>query len=182
MERHHFQSSGRRGLLCETLRRLAAKCTSNLQAWAVFYYHWVGLSPHDPATLRTLVSELDTQTSSAVNEADHTPGRQVCFQYWETRLTHQRSYLARLKSNECGRWHDSASRGTLRRRRAAESRAARAAKRGAALQGELRPPYSSLAGNLAAGVEAGRLRSGLSVCGSGRSGKAGAALPVRPKA
>ena len=96
MERHHFQSSGRRGLLCETLRRLAAKCTSNLQAWAVFYYHWVGLSPHDPATLRTLVSELHRETSTALNEADHTPGRRVWFQYWETRLTYQRSYLARL--------------------------------------------------------------------------------------
>jgi len=75
-KRHHFQSSERLRLLCETLQRLAAKYGWNLQAWAVFsnHYHWVGLSPHDPATLRTLVSELHTETSTALNEADHTPG------------------------------------------------------------------------------------------------------------
>ena len=75
-KRHHFQSSERLRLLCETLQRLAAKYGWNLQAWAVFsnHYHWVGLSPHDPATLRTLVSELHTETSSALNEA--TPHRE----------------------------------------------------------------------------------------------------------
>jgi putative transposase len=60
------------------------------------HYHWVGLSPPDPATLRSLVSELHTETSTALNEADRTPARQVWFQYWDTRLTYQRSYLARL--------------------------------------------------------------------------------------
>jgi putative transposase len=98
LKRHHFQSSERLRLLCEALQRLAAKYGWNLQAWAVFsnHYYWVGLSPSDPTTLRTFVSELHTETSRALNEADRTPGRQVWFQYWETRLTYQRSYLARL--------------------------------------------------------------------------------------
>ena len=76
MKQHQFQSSERLRLLCETLQRLAAKYGWNLQAWAVFsnHYHWVGLSPQDPVTLRTLVSELHTETSTALNEADHTPG------------------------------------------------------------------------------------------------------------
>jgi putative transposase len=97
LKRHHFESSKRLRLLCDTLQRLAAKYNWNLQAWAVFsnHYHWVGLSP-DPATLRTFVSELHTETSTKLNGADGTPGRQVWFQYWETRLTYQRSYLARL--------------------------------------------------------------------------------------
>src|SRR5215472_4091570 len=75
LKRHHFQSSERLRSLCETLQRLAAKYGWNLQAWAVFsnHYHWVGLSPDGPATLRTLVSDLHTETSSAMNEADHTP-------------------------------------------------------------------------------------------------------------
>jgi hypothetical protein len=36
MKQHHFQSSERLRLLCETLQRLAAKYGWNLQAWAVF--------------------------------------------------------------------------------------------------------------------------------------------------
>jgi putative transposase len=98
LKQHHFQSPERLHLLCEALQRLAAKYSWNLQAWAVFsnHYHWVGLSTREPATLRTFVSELHTETSTAVNEAERTPGRQVWFQYWETRLTYQRSYLARL--------------------------------------------------------------------------------------
>jgi putative transposase len=96
LKRHHFQSSERLRLRCEALPRSAAKYGWNLQAWAVFsnHYHWVGLSPRDPTMLRTFVSELHTETSTALNETDRTSGSQVWFHYWETRLTYQRSYLA----------------------------------------------------------------------------------------
>ena len=98
LRRHHFQSDARLRSLCEALQRLAAKYSWNLQAWAVFsnHYHWVGLSPPEPATLRTFLSELHTEMATALNETDHTPGRQVWFEYWDTRLTYQRSYFARL--------------------------------------------------------------------------------------
>jgi putative transposase len=71
LKRHHFQSSERLPLLWEALPRLAAKHSWNLQAWAVFsnHYHWVGLSPRDPTTLRTLVSELRTETSNRVERS-----------------------------------------------------------------------------------------------------------------
>ena len=71
LKRHHFQSPERLRLLCEALQRLAAQYSWNLQAWAVFsnHYHWVGLSPHDPTTPRTFISELHTKTSTALNEA-----------------------------------------------------------------------------------------------------------------
>ena len=102
LKRHHFHSSERLRLLCEALQRLAEKYGWNLQAWAVFsnHYHWVGLSPSDCATLRTFVSELHPETSADLNEADRTPGRQVWFQYCETRLTYQRSYFARRTCTE----------------------------------------------------------------------------------
>ena len=56
MKQHHFQSSERLRLLCETLQRLATKYGWNLQAWAVFsnHYHWVGPftpGPGDAANL-----------------------------------------------------------------------------------------------------------------------------------
>jgi putative transposase len=39
---------------------------------------------------------LHTRTGGWLNRLDQTPGRQVWFNYRDTRLTHQRSYLARL--------------------------------------------------------------------------------------
>ena len=36
------------------------------------------------------------ETTRHVNELDQLPGRSVWFNYWETRLTFEKSYLARL--------------------------------------------------------------------------------------
>ena len=95
---HHFHGNKRLGFLCEALLALAAKYEWNLQAWAVFsnHYHFVALSPPDAANLPTFMNELHSQTSSALNEEDGSPGRKVWYQYWETHLTFERSYLARL--------------------------------------------------------------------------------------
>ena len=43
-----------------------------------------------------MVSVLQTKTAHWVNGLDNSLGRQVWFNFWETRLTYQRSYLARL--------------------------------------------------------------------------------------
>jgi putative transposase len=72
-----------------------------LEAWAVFsnHYHFVAHSPADApdaANLSDMLSVLHVKTAGWVNKLDRTPGRQVWFNYWETRLTYQRSYLARL--------------------------------------------------------------------------------------
>ena len=90
---------------------------------------------------------------------------------------------------ECGRLHDSASRGTQGGVKPPHSKAGGARKAFKLQWSGSRlglPSYwsswSSVAGNMALGWETGRLRSGLSVCGSGRSGSAGVSLPVRPKA
>ena len=42
------------------------------------------------------MNELHSQTSGAVNGEDGGPERQVWYQFWETHLTYERSYLARL--------------------------------------------------------------------------------------
>jgi hypothetical protein len=51
---------------------------------------------HD-SLLSELIRELHRPTTIHVNELDLAPGRQVWFQYWDTRLTYKSSYLARLK-------------------------------------------------------------------------------------
>ncbi len=94
----HFRSAERLRFLSDLLLHLADQYGWNLQAWAVFsnHYHFVALSPPHPESLRNFVQKLHSDTALAANEWDGTPGRQVWFQYWETRLTYQRSYFARL--------------------------------------------------------------------------------------
>lgn len=95
---HHFRSAERLSFLQESLLRLAVDFGWNLQAWAVFsnHYHFVALSPDGADSLKPLIQKLHAETALAANQWDNTPGRQVWFQYWETRLTYQKSYLARL--------------------------------------------------------------------------------------
>jgi len=98
LKQHHFRGNKRLEFLCEALLALAAKYGWNLQAWAVFsnHYHFVGLSPQDSGNLPTLMNELHSRTAGVVNERDGTAGRRVWYQYWETELTFQRSFFARL--------------------------------------------------------------------------------------
>lgn len=68
-----------------------------LQAWAVFSnrYHFIGVAPEQP-NLRATLGHLHGRTSFHVNKLDGVTGRQVWFQYRDTTLTFQKSYLARL--------------------------------------------------------------------------------------
>jgi len=93
----HFRSAERLQLLTESLFELAAKYSWNLQAWAVFsnHYHFIAESSQ-PQNLKKFISHLHTQTAAAVNRLDDTAERKIWFQYWETRITFQKSFLARL--------------------------------------------------------------------------------------
>jgi putative transposase len=44
-----------------------------------------------------MLSKLHTQTAIVLNKWDEAPGRRVWFQYWDSRITYQASYYARLK-------------------------------------------------------------------------------------
>ena len=73
-----------------------------LQAWAILsnHYHWVGLSPDadaDARSLKTLTAQLHEVSAKRLNREDGTPGRKVWHNYWESRITFETSYLARLK-------------------------------------------------------------------------------------
>jgi putative transposase len=94
---HHFHDAARLTSLTKTLLALAGKYDWELQAWAIFsnHYHFLGESGR-PGTLRRLVKHLHSVSAKEINLRDGTPGRAVWFQYWETLLTYQKSYLARL--------------------------------------------------------------------------------------
>jgi putative transposase len=69
-----------------------------VQAWAVFpdHYHFIARAPEAGSSLSSLIKELHSITAREVNRFDLACGRQVWFEYWDTCLTYERSWLARL--------------------------------------------------------------------------------------
>ncbi len=70
----------------------------DLMAWAVFanHYHFVGVSPEVENSVSILCSKLHSVSARALNLIDHAPGRRVWYQYFDTRLTYEKSLLARI--------------------------------------------------------------------------------------
>ena len=98
---HHFRGAERLRQLHDGLLTIAHDFDWHLEAWSVFsnHYHFVAKSPRldeNAESLSSMVKTLHVKTSEFVNDLDQDPGRQVWFNYWETRLTYQISYLARL--------------------------------------------------------------------------------------
>ncbi len=86
-----------RGLLAVT-----AESGWRLEAWAVLpnHYHFVAHSPggeEGGTSLTRLLAGLHERTAKWINRLDRTPERKVWHNFWETRLTYQRAYLARLR-------------------------------------------------------------------------------------
>ena len=99
---HHFRGAKRLRVLHSGLLTVARDFKWQLEAWAVFsnHYHFVAHSPgnaDDASSLSDMLSVLHVKTGEWVNQLDRTPGRRVWYNFRDTRLTHQTSYLARLK-------------------------------------------------------------------------------------
>jgi putative transposase len=69
-----------------------------LQAWSILnnHYHFIARSPENSTNLSKLIRQIHSITAIEINRCDNTPGRQVWFNYWDTCLTYEKSYLARL--------------------------------------------------------------------------------------
>jgi putative transposase len=95
---HYFRGGERLGCLEAELLALARQMCWQLDAWAVFsnHYHFVGHALPGCQPLGELIAELHRRTAVFANTLDSTAGRQVWFNYWDTELTFEKSYLARL--------------------------------------------------------------------------------------
>lgn len=69
-----------------------------MQAWSILnnHYHFIGKSPDDARTLSRLIQQFHSITAIQINKWDNTIGRQVWYNYWDTCLTYEKSYYARL--------------------------------------------------------------------------------------
>ena len=95
---HFFRGNDRLEYLQNALLSTIEKHGWIAQAWAVFvnHYHFIALASHLTRSITPLIKELHSITSIAVNRLDHVHHRQVWFQYWDTCLTYEKSWLARL--------------------------------------------------------------------------------------
>jgi putative transposase len=97
-KQHLFDSSAKRDLLERLLLTQARAQIWDLEAWAVFanHYHFVARGNPNSLPMREFIRTLHSVSARELNALDQAPGRTVWHNFWDTRLTHQYSYLARL--------------------------------------------------------------------------------------
>jgi putative transposase len=91
-----FHDATRLNLLAEHLLLLAQTQGCELQAWAIFPNHYHYVARLSANSLSSFSRHLHAKTAVALNKMDAVTGRKVWFQYWDSHLTFERSYLARL--------------------------------------------------------------------------------------
>jgi REP-associated tyrosine transposase len=93
-----FRTPEKLTLLENSLLSLAKKYHWRLEAWAVFanHYHFIACSEDGALELDRMVKQLHEDTARELNRWNQVEGRSVWYNFWDTKLTCQRSYLARL--------------------------------------------------------------------------------------
>ncbi len=96
--KHLFDTPQKRELLERLLLAFAKEHGWQLEAWAVFanHYHLVARGQDDSKGLGTFLTRLHGVSSHDLNRLDGIQNRRVWFNFRETKLTIQLSYLARL--------------------------------------------------------------------------------------
>jgi len=97
-KRHFFDTNTKRDLLERLLLSLAKQHGWQLEAWAVLanHYHCVARGNPLSANLGEFLHKLHHTAASELNQMEGQRGREVWYNFRDTRLTHQHSYLARL--------------------------------------------------------------------------------------
>jgi len=92
-----FTDKPRLDLLEHRLMALANQYHWQLEAWAVFsnHYHFIARGFPDSTHLGRFLTHLHADTARGLNRLDRTEGRQVWFNFRDTKLTFEKSYLAR---------------------------------------------------------------------------------------
>ena len=95
---HLFNTPEKLTLLESKLLALAKKYNWQLEAWAAFsnHYHFVARSLTSSEDLKKLLQHLHADTARDLNRLDNAVGRTVWYNFWDTKLTDERSYLTRF--------------------------------------------------------------------------------------
>jgi putative transposase len=100
LHKKHYLTDARRLDAFQTLLfDLARHFAWDLQSWSIFsnHYHFVAHATERSHEMATFLNKLHSEGTKDLNRLDGTPGRKAWFQYWDTNLTYDRSYFARLR-------------------------------------------------------------------------------------
>jgi len=88
----------RKALILEVLLERTSYWCWELEAWAILenHYHFIARAPENALTLEKLIRQLHSKTAVELNKLDGVSGRKVWHNYWDTCITHETSYLARM--------------------------------------------------------------------------------------
>ncbi|MBK9316143.1 MAG: transposase [Acidobacteria bacterium] len=97
-KQHFFRSPEKLTILEQKLLSMASHSKWDLEAWAIFsnHYHFIARGYEDSMPLDRMINQLHSTTAREINEMEGLSGRRVWYNFWDTRLTYQKSYLARL--------------------------------------------------------------------------------------
>lgn len=98
-KQHLLDSPEKLTLIRDMLFAYAKEFQWRFQAWAILanHYHFVAVSPSNAENLRLFISKLHEYSAKKLNRLDAIPGRKVWHNYWDSHITHQTSYFARLR-------------------------------------------------------------------------------------
>lgn len=93
-KRPFFSTPEKLTFLENDMLTLAKLYSWQLEAWAVFmnHYHLIARGELNAARIDIYLKHLHSKTAIDVNLEDSTPGRQVWYNFWDTKLTYERSY------------------------------------------------------------------------------------------
>src|SRR5438093_9022773 len=93
-----FDSKPKLNLFRDTTFELGRNYQLLLQAWAFFsnHYHLVVSFENSATSHRDFIRHLHRELAVRLNRMDTIPGRRVMYEFWDTHLTFERSWLARL--------------------------------------------------------------------------------------
>jgi putative transposase len=96
--KHLLVDDRRRSLVCEILFERSHHWGWELEAWAILenHYHFIARAPENALTLEKLIRQLHSKSAVELNKLDKTLGRKVWHNYWDTCITYETSYYARL--------------------------------------------------------------------------------------
>jgi len=98
LKQHFFRAKADLNALQESLFAKAKQYHCWLQAWALFsnHYHLV-VHCEEGERVRKMLTEVHKDSAIDINRADRAKGRRVWFQFRDTALTIESSWLARLR-------------------------------------------------------------------------------------
>jgi len=93
-----FLTEDLRSLLLSSILHYFSKYSWCIKAYAILanHYHLLALASENNTSLSIIINNIHRYTAHKINEINSTPGMKVWWNYWDTCLTYENSYYARL--------------------------------------------------------------------------------------